>query len=363
MTDARSASAWAGGSEVSLLYGLWLSSLVLSALALGWMAGLVIARMTREKDITRREADRRAVLNAFLAIMSGAGDATAQLSPYQRRACLIAEALLEAMALIRGPERERLIRALESLNIDDRLRSRMFTHDPVGRIASAEALSAFPSERTVEALHRVWRRGRDPALRLAAIRSLIELDQAPTFVGVLRELERRAADSLTFLPVLRLLAERHPEDALAAFQDRSLSVGALVMVASALASTGDYRALPLLIEGAADTRGEVRAACLRALGVLGHPAAEVALSAGMFDSEWEVRAAASEAAGRIGSTAVISDLVRRLEDPVWWVRFRAAESLALLGDKGVRSLQVAATAPVDIMRRAASLALAERGLA
>ena len=44
------------------------------------------------------------------------------------------------------------------------------------------------------------------------------------------------------------------------------------------------------------------------------------------------------------------------------VRFRAGEALTMLGDKGVASLRIAARADQDLMRRAASLVLAERGL-
>lgn len=362
MTGAKSRLVLACGFKVSFLQGLWLSSVVLGGLALFWMGGLVVARLSREKGIIQRARDHRAVMNAFVAIIGGAGEAVAQLSPYQRRARLIAEALLEAMALIRGPERDQLIGALVALNIDDRLRSRLFTHDAVGRIAAAEALSAFPSPLTVEALQRVWRTARSPALRLAAIRSLVELGEMPSFNGILHELDRLASDPLTFLPLLRLLAQAHLDEALEAFGSRRLSVPARVMMADALASTGDYRVLTVLMYAAADANAEMRAAALRALGTLGHPAADTALTAAMSDMDWQVRAAAGDAAGRIGARSAIPDLVRQLGDPVWWVRFRAAEALAQLGEPGIRSLRLAAGSAGDTGRRAASLALAEKGL-
>ena len=348
---------------MGLLNSLWLSSLLMAALALIWMSVLVLARLGREKSNARRARDRRAVLSAFVAIMGGSGDAAAQLSPFQRRPRLMAEALLEALSLIRGPERERLIAALVALNIDDRLRARLFVGEASGRIACAEALGAFPSDGAVEALRRAWRTSRDPALRLAAIRSLTELGQPPRLGEVLDELDRRSAEPLTFQPLMRLVAQQQLDDALDAFERQDRGEAAKAMLADALASTGDYRVLVPLIGAASDASPLVRAAALRALGALGHPDAEPALKAGMTDADWEVRAAASDAAGRIGSIPMIPDLIGRLQDPIWWVRFRAADALTLLGDKGVRSLRLAAAAPSDVVRRAASLALAEKGLA
>ena len=54
----------------------------MAAGALLWMAGLVSARLSREKRQKRRQSEQRAVMKAFMAILGGAGDATAQLSPY-----------------------------------------------------------------------------------------------------------------------------------------------------------------------------------------------------------------------------------------------------------------------------------------
>ena len=56
-------------------------------------------------------------------------------------------------------------------------------------------------------------------------------------------------------------------------------------------------------------------------------------------------------------------LVALLDDPVWWVRFRAADALAKMGTGGVEALRIASTSTVDVTRRSAALALAERGLA
>jgi HEAT repeat protein len=107
---------------------------------------------------------------------------------------------------------------------------------------------------------------------------------------------------------------------------------------------------------------ELRIACIRALGVLAHPAAEPAVIAGLSDQAWEVRAASAEAAGRIGLVSAAPLLVQALADGVWWVRFRSGEALSALGEKGVASLRLAAGVDQDVVRRAASLALAERGV-
>ena len=97
--------------------------------------------------------------------------------------------------------------------------------------------------------------------------------------------------------------------------------------------------------------------------MLGHPGAEKAVLAGLDDRVWMVRSAACEAAGRIGLRSAIPQLAHQLRDEVWWVRFRAGEALAALGQIGQERLRLVAATGDDLSRRAASMVLAERGLA
>ena len=336
---------------MSPLLLIWSTSLALAGAALIWMAGLIVGRLLRERAEGSRERDKTVIQSAFLDIMSGSGDAIGRLRRVQGRARLMAETLLELISLVRGEERDRLISALAAFNIDHVFRHRLFRGSFAGRIAAAEALAIFPGVGSATALRHALASERRSELRVGVMRSLIELGEPPSLAEVLADLAgRRASDSLLYLPLIARLVADDPMTALRAFGDPRLAIEPRVILAEAL----------VLREDNADV---LRIACIRALGMLGHPGAETAVLAGLSDKVWMVRSAACESAGRIGLRAAIPLLAHQLRDEVWWVRFRAGEALAALGDTGREQLQRVAASGDDLSRRAASMVLAERGLA
>ncbi len=324
---------------------LWWTSIGLAATALAWMSALVVGRLFRERKDARRGRDRDRACDALLDVMNGSGDALGRLRGVDHRARLMGEALLELLAMVRGVERDRLITALASINMDDRWRRRLFRGRVAGRMVAAEVLSIFPSRETVSALRRALAQARSGNLRVALMRSLIELDAAPPLAQVLQDVHRsRGSESLLYLPLMGRLVNGDTRAALRAFGDPATPSRARVILAEALGASGDYRALrPLCITTRAPDF-ELRIASVRGLAAMGHPAAD-------------------EAAGRIGLRLAVPLLVDQLSDPVWWVRFRAGEALSALGPPGVRALRAAAAGRGDLPGRAAALALAERGLA
>ncbi len=349
---------------MGILAGLWWASLLFAAFALAWMGWLILARLRRDRTDARRAVDRQAVSLAFMAIMSGDEDAPARLAPFEHRARLQAETLLELLSLVRGAEKERLIASLRGMNLDERFRARLFRGSRAGRMAAAEALECFPGEATRLALEKLYMTQRDAELRVAAVRALIEIGSPPGIEALLVELETRSlTDSPLYRPVVRRVAADAPEVALLAMATTDFSPAGCALLADALGAMGDYRALQPLMLTATSGQAVVRAASVRALGALGHPAAETIISRAMDDEEWEVRSEACEAAGRIGSARLAPALVERLADETWWVRFRAAEALAEMGTVGLEALRLAARAPLDVMRQSAAMALAERGIA
>lgn len=363
-TGARkSLSASAGDSDVSTLVGLWWASLVMAALALIWMSGLVLARVFRARSDARRELDRVSVRAACLDIVQGSGDATSRLRPFQRRARLMSETLLEFLAIVRGGEREALVSAYRSLNIDDRMRARLSRGSKPGRAAAAEAIAAFPGSETIAALERLVREHCDAEIRIAGVKSLIDLDAPPALRDLLSDMRNRGVgDSLLYLPVVQRITKLDPDQALEVFVDATVDPTARALMAAALGQSGDYRAVLPLCEASADPDRALRISAIRALGILAHPAASDAIIRALDDPEWEVRSVACEAAGRIGLTAALPALVMRLTDAVWWVRFQAADAMTGMGRKGIASLRLATAADLDVVRRAASMALAEKGL-
>ena len=349
---------------MSPLLLIWSTSLALAGAALIWMAGLIVGRLLRERAEGSRERDKTVIQSAFLDIMSGSGDAIGRLGRVQGRARLMAETLLELISLVRGEERDRLISALAAFNIDHVFRHRLFRGSFAGRIAAAEALAIFPGVGSATALRHALASERRSELRVGVMRSLIELGEPPSLAEVLADLAgRRASDSLLYLPLIARLVADDPMTALRAFGDPRLAIEPRVILAEALGGSGDYRALEPLCLATRAPDLELRIACIRALGMLGHPGAETAVLAGLSDKVWMVRSAACESAGRIGLRAAIPLLAHQLRDEVWWVRFRAGEALAALGDTGREQLQRVAASGDDLSRRAASMVLAERGLA
>lgn len=348
---------------MTLLALLWWTSLALAAIALAWMAGLIVARLFRENDEARRAADRQTLARAYLAIMSGEGDAGGMLKPFRGRARLMAETLLEVLGLVRGADRERLVESLHGHGVDARLRLRLHRGSLTGRLAAAEALSAFPSPESRAALEDVLARSHETDLRIAAVRALIAIGAAPTPEALIADLERRReADSLLYTPLFGRLATEAPDAMIAAFTDQSTRSSTRAAVAEALGASGDYRAIQALVSQAEAPDPVLRAAVVRALGALAHPAGAGAVMQAFTDEALDVRADACVAAGRIGLPTFAEPLTRALSDDAWWVRFRAAEALAGLGGLGQAALRIAATSPIDVTRRSASLALAERGL-
>lgn len=342
---------------------LWWGSLTLALAALAWMGGLVAARFSRERASRSRDRDRGRLRAACLAIVSGHGDAAEGLRPYRHRARLMAEGILEFEAIVRGVERERLILAYELVSADARFRQRLFVGSRAGRLAAAEALALFPSDDTEQALNRAVESGGDAELTAAAVRSLVDLDRPPPLGRLLDDLEaRKLTDSLVYLPVVRRLVALSPDEAMNRLDSRHTLPAARVLLADAIAATGDYRAVPPLQRAARADRPEIRMAAIRGLGLLAHPASISSLTQALSDPDWEVRAAACEAVARTCANEGVADLVERLSDDVWWVRFQAAEALTRLGPSGLTALVRAASLPDDVPRRAASLALAEKGL-
>lgn len=349
---------------MTLLLGLWWSSLLLAGIALGWMAGLIVARRLRDSRDVRRRVDKQALSAAYLAIMAGTHNASERLRPFQHRSRLLAETLLEVLGLVRGAERDRLIASLVRAGVDERLRSRLTRGSRIGRLAAVEALSAFPSAETRSELKRLQQISRDAEIRIATVRTRIDIGDPPRARELIAELAGRSdRDSLLYAPVLRRLAIEDPDDALAALAIPNQTVAARAVMIDAVGASGDYRVLPMLGRLAADPEPVLRMAALRALGALAHPTSADAVAQALLDPAWDVRAEAAEAGGKIGTPMLMPRLVALLDDPVWWVRFRAADALAKMGTGGVEALRIASTSTVDVTRRSAALALAERGLA
>jgi len=345
---------------MSSLILTWLGALALSLAAVGWMTGLIVQRLVQDRSQRRRVADRRAVEMALVAVMQGRADAALALRPYRHRARLMSETLLDFMSVVRGHDREVVVAALETVGVQQGLRSRLRRGSTPGRLAAIEALAAFPSPETERALRAV---ARDvPQVRLTALEAL---SRAGYDVPVQDLLDAAAHGDLNasgrFAEFLRERAVEDPQAAVRELARADLGPELRILLLEALGASGDYSVITALADAAAHPHSGVRAAAVRALGRLQHPAGQPAVAAALADEDAEVRAAGAEAAGeaRLGRLADV--LHARLSDAAWRVRFQAAAALGKLGPAGLDRLRQAAAEPDTAAQRAASLTLAELG--
>lgn len=345
---------------MSSLVLTWLSALALALAAVGWMSGLILQRLVQDRGQRRRVADRRAVEKALVAVMQGRADAALGLRPYRHRARLMSETLLDFMSVVRGHDREVVVSALETVGVQQGLRSRLRRGSMPGRLAAIEALAAFPGPETEQALRAVA--DDIPQLRLTALEAL---SRAGYDVPVQELLDAAAHGDLRasgrFAEFLRERVVEDPQSGVRELARQDLAPELRVLLLEALGSSGDYSVITALAADADHPVPTVRAAAVRALGRLQHPAGQVAVAAALEDEDPEVRVAGAEAAGEARLARLADTLYARLSDSAWRVRFQAAAALGKLGPAGLDRLRQAADLPDDAARRAASLTLAELG--
>lgn len=343
---------------MSTLTLIWIVALSLAGGAVLWMSGLIVMRMVHTRRAARRLADRRALEAALIGVLQGQADVDVAFAPYRGRARLLAETLLDFVGLVRGEDRAAVIAAMTHIGADRTLRARVGRGSLAGRLASIEALGAFPGPETQFTLIRAASAG--PAeVRIAALRSLFQAGGEVSIGRLLAELAKGDLPaSGTFADLLRLVVEADPAAARAELATPALPGSTRVLLLEALGAAGDYAAISDFTAHAGSPEPDVRTAAVQALGRLMHPLAEPTLRAALADPEWQVRSAAAEAAGAGRLPGLAESLAERLDDPVWRVRHQAAEALGKLGANGLARLEAVAKGPEGVASRAASLALA-----
>lgn len=348
---------------------IWWSSVVLATLAIVWMGWLIIARLLGERRQLQRQQGRRELQGVFMAIMRGHADvhrlgAGRTRLRSARDLDLIAEVLLEFLALVKGAERDQLAAALRACGLAAALRRYLPRAAALEQYACVEALVAFPSDETVAALHRVAISGASIDFRTTAFRTLIELGHPPILTELLGGMGTgNMQQGASFLDVVRRIGVNDLEGSVAALSDPKLPIMVQAVLIEAIAAHREYQIIPLLDAKASDRAVPVRVAAIRAMGTLRHPACWSIIERALADPSAEVRAVACKTAGLSAFQQAIPVLARCLSDPDWLVRFEAAEACIALGQAGVAALRHASAGDEDRAARAASMALSEHGLA
>ena len=346
------------GSESALLttlVSLWEFSLLLCFIAFLGVAGLFAARLLAERRSRRRDELRKILLPA---LMRGETPNVRSSRPARDVA---ASLTLELAELVRGSDREALLRAATAAGAAEELARRLRSRLPQDRLMAAEGLAMFPGYR--DDVTRVALADPVPDVRLGAALALAQEGRAPAVGTLIRELGIGTSEnSLLVVSLMRDLVKADPHAVEALLYDLDLPDAAKLAATDALAESGavDHGPLVSWMAEAAGDDPELRPRIIRALGRLGQPAGHEAILAALDDSAWQVRAAAAEAAGRSTLGPAIPRLTALLGDDEWWVRFRAGEALAKLGTDGRQALHRAATGTNPAAQLAAKATLAEQ---
>ena len=183
----------------------------------------------------------------------------------------------------------------------------------------------------------------DLGLMMAALRALLALDPSAGLDAFLDGAAPRA----------------FPRDSAAglALAEGAYELRRLALVG--LGYTGAGAAATALVEGGAlsDPDPRLRAAAVRAIGVLGFPGAAGAILPALDDTSSDVRRMVAVVLGRLADARVVAALMAALDDPHAGVRREAALGLGYLGDARARSaLEWRAEADADAAVRAAARA-------
>ncbi|MCA8927733.1 MAG: HEAT repeat domain-containing protein [Alphaproteobacteria bacterium] len=342
-----------------MLTAVWTLSLVLIAASLLAAIALVLRRMITDRRAKTTNAVRKQLLTA-LVWFSNDGN-TAKLLTALRHAPphIVADAITEFLALVRGDDRETIIAALHRFGLPEFLARVLKKGSQPRRFHAAELLAAFPAHVAIPHLQEALDADPSQDVRLAAAMALADLQALPPLSLIMARLGRGEQYSWRLNDLFRRLpTERADElERIAMAEDapdlvRSAAIDALVPIRGMYARE-QFEAL------AAAPSPTVAGAAIRALGYVGDSNSSEVLAHAMGSSNWDVRADAAEAAGRLGDTALLNRLAGLLNDPVWAVRYAAAKAMRRAGARGDRLLQEAATCGPPRSQRTASLVLAE----
>ncbi|RCW81534.1 HEAT repeat domain-containing protein [Phyllobacterium bourgognense] len=343
-----------------MLYGLWISSLLLATISLLVMVGLVAARLFRAHRQDRREQARKRLLPAFLTFTED-GDQEAFLGKVATvPMSTTVDLALEFLNLMRGDEHESLVNVLTTAGVAKELISRVTRGDKTRRIHAVEALPFFPGSDTLAAFQRALK-DRSADVRLAAAIGLVAGGSTMPLSDLLDELRVGDLASRRLVGLFRRLPSDRSDELRTILTSRDTPSIVQAAAIEALGTSGDYSLLPLFAASVADGEPEVSAAAIHAIGELAHPAGAATVVRALSSEDWQVRAEAAAAAARIGLDTASRQLSELLEDDEWLVRYAASKALFNLGTEGRSVLAEVARNGKPRSQRTAALLLAEEG--
>lgn len=274
---------------------------------------------------------------------------------------LLATLMVEYLSLLRGAERDRLVRLAEEVGLVERYLGSLRARNRWRKARAAENLGYFGGPDAAAPIARLLE-NRDETVRAVAARALARIGTPEAAEALARtlndfsELTRvRMAENLERVgplavePLIEILREGNPP--------------ARLLAVRVLGNLRAREARPVLREVLREGAfPDLRAQAALALGKVGDPEDGPALLEAAEDEAWPVRTQAASALGMIGDVSTIPVLQRLTVDPEWWVRLNASKSLANMGPAGERALTELLEGEDRYTRERAAATLEERGI-
>lgn len=349
---------------MTLLLLVWTVSLLLIGSALAVVAGLLLVRGVRAVRTRVSNRLRKRLLPILLAVSETGDLDTGAEAELRRHPAVVAELASELFELVRGGSLNRLVMRLRAIGLVEHLGRRALRGNENRRVHALECLPFFPEEDVRQFLDHAFG-DRSARVRIAAALALVQIGRAPPVRVLVERLgEVGEQGSARIVEIFAKLPRDRRDELLDIAAEHVRPAWVRAAAVRALAGSGDYALVPQFQDLARSAeKPALVAECVRAIGLLAHPAGTGAVRWALEHADWQVRAEACEAAGRIGLSDSGAVLGQLLDDEVWLVRFQAGRALAALGHKGHSVLQELANRGEGQSQRTAALILAERGLA
>ena len=330
---------------------VWRSIDVTIGLSALIMALLLIGRVIetyRQRARARERQRGQATLQAFML---------GQETPAVRVDLLRhAEAVVQALSVIRGLEADRLIERLRQAGLITAMAERLRRQGSRPDVHLIEAYAHLARPEDAQALLQSLPKAQGIHRRRAIVEGLLRAGADPEARLVINLLGGDEQTTSVDCALIESIAARRPDEAEALVQsDQPMASVVRAALAAGLGRTHRFSAIGPLSRLSASTDETVAVAAVEALGALGHPLAGAAVLHALYADSPRVRLVACQAAAQLRLTGLIDALVDCLEDPDWDVRFEASQALVAIGSGGLTRLRRLARAPAG---RASDLARA-----
>ena len=342
MSDSLPASdAALLGALVQVCWGLAAASVVV------WL-GCFFLRLRRLKQAARAACAEEKLTGIVFDEIAGnpvPDDTYARLPDWQRR--ILLRVLQNLVGQIRGADQTRLIALMQRAGFLETALRTLASRRAGERYYACVVLGYYDQPSAIAALQGALK-DRDLAVRLAAVRALVQRDRIESIRTLLADLDFSPDDPPLILTeifahisarlrpeAIRLLTEPIPDE-----WKRMLAI--------ALGRNHVPEAFDGILALSRLPSPRLRAAAWVALRELADPRAGETVGEGLRDGSASVRRAACAAAAVFGDPGVLPQLLALLADADWRVRFSAASALHDFGPEGRALLvQHANTAPED----------------